>query len=123
MVNGFEPKMVQPYCYYIVFSSSLKVLLSSVMVLFVFADGYPMTVTGDPKNSFNGLSGNSSLFKGYFPATCSPENETLSIPTAPNRSEIYFPKCIKIPRCSGCCPSDRLTCQPTETSPVNVEVS
>ncbi|XP_015791086.1 uncharacterized protein LOC107367834 isoform X3 [Tetranychus urticae] len=58
----------------------------------------------------------------HFPGTCSPENRTQVIKSSQGKSEIYFPGCIKIPRCSGCCPSDRLTCQPTEVSNISVEV-
>ncbi|XP_053206775.1 vascular endothelial growth factor A-like isoform X2 [Panonychus citri] len=63
-----------------------------------------------------------SQWLDHFPGTCSPENQTKVIKASQGKSEIFFPGCIKIPQCSGCCPSDRLTCQPINTSNISIEV-
>lgn len=41
---------------------------------------------------------------------------------APQDNELYYPWCVRLPRCSGCCPSARLECVATNTSLVEVTV-
>ena len=36
--------------------------------------------------------------------------------------DLYFPHCIRLPVCGGCCPSARLQCQATQVSRQNVSV-
>ncbi|CAB3372723.1 Hypothetical predicted protein [Cloeon dipterum] len=51
-------------------------------------------------------------------AQCIPENMTVPLinPNATaNPFTIYFPNCIRLPRCNGCCNTPLLTCEPTIT--------
>lgn len=61
--------------------------------------------------------------KLFAPAGCSPEIKTIELDSPKSKSELYFPWCVKLPRCSGCCPSKRLTCIPAITSYVNITVA
>lgn len=44
------------------------------------------------------------------------------ISTPPSPSDLYFPHCIRLPVCGGCCPSPSLRCTPTSTSSLNISV-
>ncbi|RWS09096.1 vascular endothelial growth factor A-like protein [Dinothrombium tinctorium] len=54
------------------------------------------------------------------PAGCSPELKTVEIKSNAPESEIYFPWCVKLPRCSGCCSSRRLECVATKRTTVDI---
>ena len=52
-------------------------------------------------------------------AICKPDLKVIKLDNEPgfNGNEIYFPKCIRVPRCGGCCDlSERMTCVPVKTS-------
>ena len=68
-------------------------------------------------------------------ANCEPELRTVHVaPLVTNsltrqlsssvssQSDIYFPHCIRLPVCGGCCPSERLRCTPTIVAKQNVSV-
>lgn len=57
------------------------------------------------------------------PAGCDVEMRTIEIKDPVNRNELYYPWCVRLPRCSGCCPSSRLQCVPTNISFVEINVS
>lgn len=42
--------------------------------------------------------------------------------TPPTSTDLYFPHCIRLPVCGGCCPSPSLRCTPTSTSSTNISV-
>ncbi|XP_059223397.1 uncharacterized protein LOC106088750 isoform X2 [Stomoxys calcitrans] len=55
-------------------------------------------------------------------ARCSPEPTVVDlIPLSTMYS--YFPKCTRVKRCSGCCNTPLLSCQPTKTEIVNYQVT
>lgn len=56
------------------------------------------------------------------PAGCDVEMRTVEIKDPVNKNELYYPWCVRIPRCSGCCPSSRLQCVPTNVSFVEINV-
>jgi hypothetical protein len=55
------------------------------------------------------------------PAGCASEMRTVELET-PGDQEMYYPWCVRLPRCSGCCPSTRLECVPTKVSYIDVPV-
>lgn len=54
------------------------------------------------------------------PAGCQVEMKTVDIKDPLMETHVFYPWCVRVPRCSGCCPSIRLKCVPTKTSIVNV---
>ncbi|OTF79709.1 hypothetical protein BLA29_010140, partial [Euroglyphus maynei] len=40
-----------------------------------------------------------------------------------NNQDLYYPHCIRLPRCGGCCPSQRLVCRPKSITWRNISVS
>jgi hypothetical protein len=54
------------------------------------------------------------------PAGCQVEMRTVDIKDPLMENHVFYPWCVRLPRCSGCCPSSRLKCVPTKTSFVNV---
>ncbi|XP_053950848.1 uncharacterized protein LOC128858510 isoform X2 [Anastrepha ludens] len=59
------------------------------------------------------------------PANCIPENTVVPLtPLEPSHDPkvVYFPKCTRVKRCGGCCGSQLMSCQPTETETINFEV-
>ena len=57
------------------------------------------------------------------PAICMPETQTVPVVEDPDPSIIYMPECTRVKRCGGCCLHKLLSCQPTETRLINMEVS
>lgn len=60
-------------------------------------------------------------------AACEPEMRTIDLSeytfTARDPDIAVYPRCVRVPRCGGCCgPSDMLQCQPTKVSVNNVVV-
>ncbi|XP_075587532.1 uncharacterized protein LOC124499022 [Dermatophagoides farinae] len=74
-------------------------------------------------------------------AECVPELKTIQLNTASatagdvgqqqqqqhhwhrsNNQDLYYPHCIRLPRCGGCCPSQRLLCRPKSITWHNVSV-
>ncbi|KAI1296628.1 hypothetical protein HDE_04995 [Halotydeus destructor] len=53
------------------------------------------------------------------PAGCAVELRTVEL-ESPKEHEMYYPWCVRLPRCSGCCPSSRLECVPTNVSYIDV---
>lgn len=39
-----------------------------------------------------------------------------------NNHDLYYPHCIRLPRCSGCCPSQRLICRPKSIINRNISI-
>ncbi|XP_017471186.1 PREDICTED: vascular endothelial growth factor C isoform X3 [Rhagoletis zephyria] len=59
-------------------------------------------------------------------ANCIPESTVVPLtPLEPSRDPkvVYFPKCTRVKRCGGCCGSQLMSCQPTETETINFEVT
>ncbi|CAL4156417.1 unnamed protein product [Meganyctiphanes norvegica] len=53
-------------------------------------------------------------------AICKPELKTVELKTPPG--DLYFPRCVRLLHCGGCCIGDLLSCQPTATQPVYIKV-
>uniref|UniRef100_A0A2S2NK92 Platelet-derived growth factor subunit B n=1 Tax=Schizaphis graminum TaxID=13262 RepID=A0A2S2NK92_SCHGA len=56
-------------------------------------------------------------------ATCTTENQTVSLRDDNNPSLYYSPPCTRVKRCGGCCGSSLVSCQPTEVEMLNFEVT
>ncbi|KAM7349562.1 PDGF- and VEGF-related factor 1 isoform 2-T6 [Cochliomyia hominivorax] len=54
-------------------------------------------------------------------ANCMPENTVVDL-TPINPKNNYFPRCTRVKRCSGCCSTQWMACQPTKTEIVNFQV-
>ena len=48
-------------------------------------------------------------------AKCALENVTVHLNLPVEENVMYFPTCIRLPRCSGCCVGQLLKCQPSST--------
>lgn len=57
------------------------------------------------------------------PAGCSLEMKIIELQIHKEYNEIYFPSCVRVPRCSGCCSSKRLLCKPLKKSFDDISVS
>jgi len=55
-------------------------------------------------------------------ASCTPENRTVHLPLPLTDGNLYFPTCVRLPRCGGCCASRQLKCRPTEVLPRKFKV-
>ncbi|CAG2120473.1 unnamed protein product, partial [Medioppia subpectinata] len=56
------------------------------------------------------------------PAACIPEMKIVELQTTNSGDELYYPSCVRIPRCSGCCSSQRLQCVAINTSFEDISV-
>jgi hypothetical protein len=57
------------------------------------------------------------------PASCTTENQTISLRDDDNPNLYYSPPCTRVRRCGGCCGNNLVSCQPTEIEILNFEVS
>ncbi|KAF2364904.1 PDGF/VEGF domain [Trinorchestia longiramus] len=55
-------------------------------------------------------------------ANCSLENQTVRLKIEPQLNVIFFPMCVRLPRCSGCCTGPLLKCRPTDVKPVQLKI-
>ncbi|XP_033210674.1 vascular endothelial growth factor A-A isoform X2 [Belonocnema kinseyi] len=88
-------------------------------------DDYLNILQGAPSGLSSSRSG--GIVKRYAvikatPALCMPENQTVPVVEDPDPSIIYLPKCTRVKRCGGCCLHQLLSCQPTETRSISMEI-
>lgn len=55
-------------------------------------------------------------------AACMPELQTVKLAKSGDPSILYIPQCTRIERCGGCCSHSLLSCQPSETETINLQV-
>ncbi|XP_063237057.1 balbiani ring protein 3-like [Bacillus rossius redtenbacheri] len=55
-------------------------------------------------------------------AVCVPELRVVQLVERRDPSLLYFPSCTRVERCGGCCSSELLSCQPTDSELVNYMV-
>ncbi|KAK3881823.1 hypothetical protein Pcinc_013755 [Petrolisthes cinctipes] len=55
-------------------------------------------------------------------ANCKPELTTVSLDLPKKPTPIFFPTCVRIEQCGGCCYGPLLTCRPTVTEVVRLKV-
>ncbi|CAL4096190.1 unnamed protein product [Meganyctiphanes norvegica] len=53
-------------------------------------------------------------------AKCNPEKVTVGLEVPKNA--LYLPSCVRLKRCGGCCNNDLLSCQPTKTEVLSLNV-
>lgn len=86
----------------------------------------PPSAAGSSTSASNG-SRNRSNKKIHPPITspagCDVEKRTVEIEDKDKPHELYYPWCVRVPRCSGCCPSSRLRCVATNISHIEINVS
>ncbi|XP_025201496.1 vascular endothelial growth factor A-like [Melanaphis sacchari] len=56
-------------------------------------------------------------------ASCTTENQTVSLRDDNNPNLYYSPPCTRVKRCGGCCGSSLVSCQPTKVEMLNFEVT
>ncbi|XP_054709599.1 platelet-derived growth factor subunit A-like [Uloborus diversus] len=78
----------------------------------------PETVAG--RIGGGGLAGVAASIS--TPANCQTEDQIVELEKPDDPSLILWPSCVRVKRCGGCCTSTMLTCQPTNTTVVNVTV-
>ncbi|KAK7602771.1 hypothetical protein V9T40_006745 [Parthenolecanium corni] len=55
-------------------------------------------------------------------ANCKPELQTINLKDTNDPTVIYYPMCVRLEQCAGCCNHELLMCQYTKSSPVNVTI-
>ncbi|ELU02884.1 hypothetical protein CAPTEDRAFT_220370 [Capitella teleta] len=55
-------------------------------------------------------------------AGCQPKDVTVTLPSDPDPSVLYYPSCVTAKRCGGCCMQDQHECGPTRVSKINNKV-
>lgn len=55
-------------------------------------------------------------------ANCKPELTTVALDLPEEPNAIFFPTCVRIEQCGGCCYGPLLTCRPTITKVVRLKV-
>ncbi|XP_071543635.1 uncharacterized protein [Panulirus ornatus] len=55
-------------------------------------------------------------------AKCSPVLQTVSLDLPVESNTLYFPTCVRLKRCGGCCYGPLLTCRPSETKAVKLRI-
>lgn len=56
------------------------------------------------------------------PANCQTEQHVVELDKPDNGATLFWPSCVRVRRCGGCCTSKMLACKPTATSILNVTV-
>lgn len=56
-------------------------------------------------------------------AKCMPESTVVRVVKNPEPSTIYFPACIRVKRCGGCCQNSLLACEPTANNTIYYEIT
>ncbi|KAH8320090.1 hypothetical protein KR074_011625, partial [Drosophila pseudoananassae] len=72
----------------------------------------------------SGEASSKAAIRNATPASCSPQPTIVELkpPGTESVNFYYFPACTRINRCSGCCGSTLISCQPTETEIVQLRV-
>uniref|UniRef100_A0A4Q8K4P8 U43-Liphistoxin-Lth1a_1 n=1 Tax=Liphistius thaleban TaxID=1905330 RepID=A0A4Q8K4P8_9ARAC len=73
-------------------------------------------------NSRRGLSAGEMVAQIAQFATCQPEQQVVKLDKPLSGGVFYWPPCIRVKRCGGCCTSKLLACSPVATSNVNITV-
>lgn len=55
-------------------------------------------------------------------ANCKPELQTISLRDTNDPTLIYYPTCVRLEKCGGCCNHELLHCEAIKSSPVNVTI-
>lgn len=74
-----------------------------------------------PGIGINSRRGGASGALGEF-ATCQTEMQTVQLTKPNNLAAMYWPQCVRVKRCGGCCTSEMLACQPVQKSQINITV-
>ncbi|XP_063874984.1 vascular endothelial growth factor C-like [Scylla paramamosain] len=55
-------------------------------------------------------------------ANCKPEMRTVHLDLPVEANTLFFPTCVRLEQCGGCCYGPLLTCRPTRTTPILLKV-
>ncbi|XP_063874972.1 vascular endothelial growth factor A-like [Scylla paramamosain] len=56
-------------------------------------------------------------------AHCQPEKKTVELDLPQEYGTVFFPTCVRVEQCGGCCGHPLLTCRPSSTKTVTYEVT
>ncbi|XP_063874973.1 placenta growth factor-like [Scylla paramamosain] len=56
-------------------------------------------------------------------AHCQPEKKTVKLDLPQEAGTMFFPTCVRVEQCGGCCGHSMLTCRPIRTETVTYEVT
>lgn len=87
-----------------------------------FKDSDPFDVDGRTGALMSSPSGERDAATPAKAANCIPELQKVSLMQSNDPSVLYYPSCTRIERCGGCCNSELLTCQPTKTETIVLQV-
>lgn len=94
-----------------------------------FINKFVSTDSLDPQVAIQHKIGNANVERASIniakPANCIPESTVVPLePLHPSNdpSILYFPRCTRVKRCGGCCPSPLLSCQPVETETIDFTI-
>lgn len=98
--------------------------VSDLIQRFVSFEDLPLS---GPTSTGNGTDGRRALSAAATaniaqPANCQTEQHVIELDKPENGAIIYWPSCVRVRRCGGCCTSNMLACKPLSTSILNVTV-
>ena len=53
--------------------------------------------------------------------SCTPQPRSVTVPPDSDPNVIWWPSCVLLERCGGCCGNDLLECVPTQVETVSLE--
>jgi len=112
----YVPVLVNPNCADVCKLPNMEIFI--IRVALRWMDAW-MDVTGCPSLR---LRGRLELAEG---AGCRPAEQVVELRLPGNtstQSELLFPACTRVLRCGGCCSHPLLSCQPTQSSTVELVV-
>ncbi|XP_039275008.1 platelet-derived growth factor subunit A [Nilaparvata lugens] len=97
---------------------------SSTVIGVLSSDKYPINSTSgsDPRSKVLVKRSTDAVARAPEFAQCKPELQAVQISNSITGRELRKPDCIKIERCTGCSQQMSMSCQPTKTENVKVEV-
>ncbi|KAL7629995.1 UNVERIFIED_CONTAM: hypothetical protein RMT77_019885 [Armadillidium vulgare] len=73
-------------------------------------------------NVLSRLGGSSPSVQDLAQATCTPEEHTVPLNLPQEEGVSYFPTCVRVKRCGGCCLLSHHSCQPSTARTIKAKV-
>lgn len=93
-------------------------LLNTVNNITSFADLFdiPLPLPDELSTRFGASSEAATM------ANCEPEVRTVHLDLPVEANTLFFPTCVRLEQCGGCCYGPLLTCRPTKTTTISLRV-